>query len=64
MTQKELLYVEDAVMHEETIIKICQDMLDKISDNNLLPFVNEQLTYHEDIKEKLLSVLKEKANEW
>ena len=62
MTQKELLYVEDAVEHEKSIIKICNDLLTKLDNPNLSSFIEEEINIHEDMKNKLISLLKEKAN--
>ena len=33
MTQKELLYVEDAISHEKIMIDILNDMIPKCNDN-------------------------------
>ena len=63
MTQKELLYLEDAIGHEGNIIKICQDTIEKLEDQNLVSFLKEELTTHMSMKEKLLNMLEVKANE-
>ena len=39
MTQKELLYVEDAVEHEKSIIKLCNDFLNKLEKKLKTTFV-------------------------
>ena len=62
MTQKELLYVEDAVEHEKSIIKLCNDFLNKLDDDNLKDFITNQINSHEDAKSKLLSLLEEEVN--
>ena len=62
MTQKELLYVEDAVEHEKSIIKICNDLLTKLNDSNLSSFIEEEINSHENMKNELISLLEEKAN--
>ena len=62
MTQKELLYVEDAIEHEKSIIKLCNDFLNKLDDDNLKDFITNQINSHEDAKSKLLSLLEEEAN--
>ena len=62
MTQKELLYVEDAVEHEKSIINLCNDFLNELEDNNLRDFVTNQIDSHEEMKSKLLSLLEEEAN--
>lgn len=59
MTQKELLYVEDAVEHEKSIIKLCNDFLNKLEDNNLRDFITMQINSHEEMKSNLLSLLEE-----
>ena len=62
MTQKELLYVEDAVEHEKSIIKICNDLLSKLNDNSLSMFISNQIKCHEEAQNNLILLLKEKAN--
>lgn len=62
MTQKELLYVEDAVEHEKSIIKLCNDFLNKLDDDNLKDFITNQINSHEEMKSNLLSLLEEEAN--
>ena len=62
MTQKELLYVEDAIEHERSIVKICSDLLSHLSDNSLSMFISEQITRHENMENDLMLLLKEKAN--
>lgn len=63
MTQKELLYVEDAIGHEKTIIKVCADMIDKLEDENLINFISDELSKHENMKDELLNMLEVKSNE-
>ena len=63
MTQKELSYLEDAITHEESIVKICQETIKNLSNESLISFMNSEVDSHNSLKEKLLSVLEEKANE-
>lgn len=63
MTQKELAYVEDAIGHETNIIKICEDLVKNMEEENLVTFMNDEITKHTSMKEKLLSLLEEKSNE-
>ena len=63
MTQKELLYVEDAIEHEKAIIEICNESVSKLEDDELKEFFKKQITSHEDMKGKLFSLLEEKVNE-
>ena len=62
MTQKELLYVEDAFGHEETIISVINDMIDSLDDDNLVSYMEAQLEKHESIKEQLITLLEECNN--
>ena len=39
MTQKELLYVEDAIGHEKTIISNVIDYINCLQDENLINFM-------------------------
>ena len=63
MTQKELSYVEDAVEHESNIIKIINESVNYLEDEKLVTFMNNELTVHENMKEKLLNLLEAKTNE-
>ena len=63
MTQKELAYVEDAIGHEESIIKICEESIKKIEDETLKEFLQNEVNTHTSIKERLLNLLEAKANE-
>ena len=64
MTQKELLYVEDAVGHEQNLIKIATQTISILQDNKLKIFMEGQLKTHEDIKNKLMGLLEGESNEW
>ena len=61
MTQKELLYIEDAIEHEGTIISVCEDMIDNLEDENLVSFMEEQLDNHTSIKNNLITILEDKS---
>ena len=63
MTQKELLYVEDAIGHETTIIKVCEDMMKNLEDDSLISFIEEEVEIHEKTKQNLLDMLEVKSNE-
>lgn len=62
MTQKELLYLEDAIGHEDNIIKICREMESTLEDENLKVFMEEKIKTHTNMYDKLLGKLEEKAN--
>ena len=64
MTQKELLYIEDAIGHEENIISVCNETLNYLEDEALVSFLSKEVKKHMTMKEKLLKVLEDKSNEW
>ncbi len=63
MTQKELLYVEDAYNHENSIINICNNIANNLDDSKLIDFINKEVNKHENMKEKLMNLLEVKSNE-
>ena len=63
MTQKELLYVEDAIGHEKSIISICNEAVNCLEDKNLIKFMKNEIKKHEQTENKLLSMLEAKSNE-
>ncbi len=63
MTQKELLYIEDAIGHEKNIITICEDTIKNLEDQNLVSFLQNEVEKHKNIKERLLNMLEVKASE-
>ena len=63
MTQKELLYFEDAIGHENNIISIINESINMLSDERLVEFLENELDIHESILEKLTNLLEEKVNE-
>ena len=64
MTEKELLYVEDAIGHEDSIIAYLNDAIDGLEDESLVSFVKSEVRKHENLRSKLLATLKECANDW
>ncbi len=63
MTQKELLYFEDAIGHESNMIKIIEAGIENLEDDNLKNFMNDELSKHNDMKQSLMNLLEEKTNE-
>ena len=63
MTQKELLYVEDAIGHEDNIIKIVTDTINQLSNDDLKDFLEEKLNEHIAFKVELMNLLEDYANE-
>lgn len=63
MTQKELLYIEDAIGHENTIIDLCNDMISNLEDKDLVTFTKKQMKSHIEIKDNLICLLEDNINE-
>lgn len=63
MTEKELLYVEDAILHEKNIIAICNETINLLEDDDLVSFLEKEIKKHKSMQEKLIIMLKEKSNE-
>lgn len=63
MTQKELLYVEDAIEHERTIIEMINSTVEQLEDEDLADYMNNELLTHQKLESNLLKLLKENANE-
>lgn len=61
MSQKELLYVEDAINHEQTIISMCNEALNTLEDESLITFMQKELKNHTTTHEKLLSLLEDNS---
>ena len=64
MTQKELLYVEDAIGHEDNIIKIVTETINNLENDELKDFMDEKLNEHIAYKIELMNLLEDYANEW
>ena len=63
MTQKELLYVEDAIGHEKNIISILNESMNFVTDDNICTFLSKQINKHKKMENKLIQLLEEKSNE-
>ena len=63
MTQKELLYLEDAYKHEENIIKILDVSINCMEDKELFSFLKGEEKKHKLMKEKIMTLLKGLKNE-
>lgn len=57
MTQKELLYIEDALGHEEQSKTSCKGLASQIKDKELKTFVNELAEKHTECFGKFYSLL-------
>jgi len=63
MTQKELLYMEDAIGHETNIINIYSFTIEMLEDKELKSFMITQLKKHQNLKQKLLNAMEDIINE-
>ncbi len=63
MSQKELLYYEDAIMHEAYTIKICETLSKRLKDSELISFMNDEVKHHEMIKKRLLTQMEDICHE-
>jgi len=63
MTQKELLYLEDAIGHEKSIIDICSQTLNYLEDDNLKSFMRQEIEQHKKEQANLFNLLEVKVNE-
>ncbi len=63
MTQKELLYMEDAIGHEQNLAVMCQNFSGAVEDEELQHFLTKLAKKHQSIKEKLMKTMEEIANE-
>ena len=63
MTQKELLYLEDAYKHENNITNICYQMIEELDDEDLISFMEKEVKKHNTMKEKILNFMEEKSDE-
>ena len=63
MTQKELLYYEDAVCHERVIVANLIDIMNCLNDDNLKEYIKKEITKHQRQEKDLVNLLKESINE-
>ena len=59
MTQKELLYIEDAINHETNVIAYLNDATSNLIDENLISYIDEEIKKHENTKKKLIKKLED-----
>lgn len=62
MTEKELLYLEDAVEHEKNIISICDFLVSNLEDKSLISFMENEADKHTQILNNLINKLGDKVN--
>ena len=57
MTQKELLYVEDAIGHEQNVGQIVMETIHLLQDKSLQTFLKSELKKHQATLAKLMNLL-------
>lgn len=62
MTQKELLYMEDAIKHEQNIIAIITETITMLESDDLISFLEREIKSHSKLCDKLLNVMEGVAN--
>ena len=63
MTQKELLYVEDDINHEKNMVKILNDKINELEDNQLVDYINQEIKDHKKQQKELERLLEDTSNE-
>ena len=64
MTEKELLYFEDAIGHEKNIVSSLNQSVNMVTDEDIKSFLNSEITKHKSIENDLMNMLGGKANVW
>ena len=57
MTQKELLYFEDAIGHLGNILKLLNDFNEKVDNNQIKEFLSNEKEKLQNLKSNLTNVL-------
>ena len=63
MTQKELLYLEDACLHEYVLLDVLNESKNYIEDDNFLEFLDNEISIHQNMLDDLKSLLEDSCNE-
>ena len=63
MTQKELLYLEDACKHEEILLDVLDDALNNLNDDSFIEFIQTEISIHQRLFDNLNQLLEDNANE-
>lgn len=63
MTQKELLYIEDAINHEKNVIAYLNYLVNTLEDESLISFVENEIKQHKNMEKKLTKELEVTSNE-
>ena len=57
MTQKELLYMEDAIGHEKNLATLMENFSNSLNDKNLASFLKKQAKRHNRLEKKLIEIM-------
>ena len=57
MTQKELLYIEDAIGHERCMSHYLESVIPLLKDKKLETFLDKQWKLHKDMEKNLCKLL-------
>lgn len=57
MTQKELLYVEDAYRHEDNMIRLIDYFIDNLSSDEIISFMEKEKKKHSRVMDDLMNLL-------
>ena len=63
MTQKELLYLEDACMHEQVLLEVLNESKNNVEDDSFIEFFDNQISIHQDMLDDLKNLLEDKKDE-
>ena len=63
MTQKELLYVEDAIEHEKNLIAYLEELTVKLEEKDITDFISKEISNHKKEEKSLLKLLEELQND-
>ena len=63
MTQKELLYVEDARKHEQILMGILEEANDIVEKDDLLKSIDKEISIHQRLFDNLNQLLEDKKDE-
>lgn len=63
MTQKELSYYEDAVGHEDNIIKIITKSIEFLKDSEVISFMEKEKEKHTEMRKRLMKLLEGECND-
>ena len=64
MTEKELLYLEDAYEHECITLDTLNTMMDNTTNDEILSFIEDEINKHKLIKKSVIRLMESEANEW